>query len=34
MDLDSQNFDPKRYVLTMLKTHSIKDLIKKNNDVE
>lgn len=34
MDLESSNFDAKRYVLTMLKTSSIKDLIDKNNKVE
>ena len=34
MDLDSSNFDSKRYVLNMLKTSSIKDLIDKNNKVE
>ena len=33
-DMDSPNFDPKRYVLTMLKNNSIKDLIKKSNQIE
>jgi|JI10StandDraft_1071094.scaffolds.fasta_scaffold167269_1 hypothetical protein len=31
MDIDSANFDPKRYVLSMLKQSTIKELIRKNN---
>lgn len=34
MDIDSPNFDPKHYVLTMLKQNTIKELIRKNNDIE
>lgn len=34
MDLDSSNFDPKRYVLTMLKQNTIKELIRKNNEID
>ena len=34
MDLDSNNFDPKRYVLTMLKQNTIKELIRKNNEID
>ena len=34
MDLDSSSFDPKRYVLTMLKQNTIKELIRKNNDID
>lgn len=31
MDIDSPNFDPKTYVLSMLKQNTIKELIRKNN---
>jgi hypothetical protein len=31
MDVDSQNFDAKKYVLSMIKQNTIKQLIKKNN---
>ncbi len=31
MDIDSQNFDPKKYVLNMIKQNTIKQLIRKNN---
>ena len=34
MDLDSVNFDPKRYVLTMLRQNTIKELIRKNNEID
>jgi hypothetical protein len=33
MDIDSANFDPKRYVLNMLKQSTIKELIRKNNEI-
>lgn len=31
MDIDSSNFDSKRYVLNMIKQNTIKQLIRKNN---
>lgn len=31
LNLDSVNFDPRRYISNFLKTNTIKDLIKKNN---
>ena len=31
MDIDSGNFDSKRYVLNMIKQNTIKQLIRKNN---
>lgn len=34
MDIDSQNFDAKRYVLNMIKQNTIKQLIRKNNQVD
>jgi len=34
MDIDSPNFDAKRYVLNMLKQNSIKELIRRNNEVD
>lgn len=32
--MDSVNFDPKRYVLTMLRQNTIKELIRKNNEID
>lgn len=34
MDIDSINFDAKRYVLNMIKQNTIKQLIRKNNEVD
>lgn len=34
LNLDSVNFDPRRYISNFLKTNTIKDLIKKNNEIE
>ncbi len=34
MDIDSTNFDAKRYVLNMIKQNTIKQLIRKNNEVD
>lgn len=34
MDMDSSSFDPKRYILTMLKQHTIKELIRHNNEID
>lgn len=31
MDVDSTNFDAKRYVMTMLKQNSIRELVRRNN---
>jgi hypothetical protein len=33
MDMDSPNFDPKRYILNMLKQNTIRELIRKNNEI-
>lgn len=30
-DIDSPNFDPKAYVLNMLKQNTIKEIVRKNN---
>lgn len=34
MDIESTNFDAKRYVLNMIKQNTIKQLIRKNNEVD
>ena len=34
MDIDSANFDAKRYVLGMLKQNSIKELMRRNNEID
>lgn len=34
MDINSVNFDPKHYVLNMLKQNTIKELLHKNNEIE
>ncbi len=34
MDIDSANFDAKRYVLSMLKQNSIKELMRRNNEID
>jgi hypothetical protein len=34
MDIDTANFDAKRYVLNMIKQNTIKQLIRKNNEVD
>ncbi len=34
MDIDTGNFDAKRYVLNMIKQNTIKQLIRKNNEVD
>eukprot|EP00919_Chromeraceae_sp_WS-2016_P055125 GHVR01130994.1.p1 GENE.GHVR01130994.1~~GHVR01130994.1.p1 ORF type:complete len:103 (+),score=5.66 GHVR01130994.1:775-1083(+) len=34
MNIDSTSFDPKTYVLNMLKQNTIKQLIRKNNEID
>lgn len=34
MDIDSSSFDAKRYVLSMLKQNSIKELMRRNNEID
>ena len=34
MDIDSGSFDAKRYVLNMLKQNSIRELVRRNNEID
>ena len=34
LNLDSDHIDPRRYISNFLRNNTLKDLIKKNNEVE
>lgn len=34
MDIDSNSFDAKRYVMSMLKQNSIRELVRRNNEID
>ena len=34
MDIDSSAFDAKRYVMAMLKQNSIRELVRRNNEID